>query len=126
MAVTPSHVNTPPPLTSLGPLSAVTLVRLLAGILLLTGCASYPSRTSGALRDFRSGHFLSSAEAYVDEDLTGSGFLSGAEAGTVALAAGSWEQAIEYFEGAANAAGYLDERGALSRDNLVENPIKNS
>ncbi|MFT5463032.1 MAG: hypothetical protein ACI8QS_001917 [Planctomycetota bacterium] len=97
------------------------LVRLLAGILLLTGCASYPARTSGALRDFRSGHFLSSAEAYVDEDLTGSGFLSGAEAGTVALAAGSWEQAIEYFEGAANAAGYLDERGALSRDNLVEN-----
>ena len=103
-------------------ITPATLLPLALGAspLLLGGCASYVSRTAGALNDFQVGRLASSQEAFSDVDRTESEFLSGAEAGTVALAAGDWEAAIALFERAAKASQDLEERGAVGADKLSE------
>jgi len=75
-----------------------------------TSCASYTERTSAALNDFRSGQFGPALHAYADVEEIGSSFLSGAEAGTVALTAGDWDAALLQFGLAAQAVSVLEDR----------------
>ena len=67
-----------------------TLARVLSGVLLLplVSCASYTQRVAGAMSAFQAGNFDQAAEAFRDEERTDSEFLSGAESGTSAWAAG--------------------------------------
>ena len=74
----------------------VAFAALLA--VLPAGCQSYSGRTEDALSDFREGQLAGAEAQFADSDFTGSEFLSGAEAGTVASAAGRWEAAIGHFD----------------------------
>lgn len=95
------------------------LRRLACGVLCLAAsCASYPERTSGALRDFSSGQHAAALERYRDPDVTGSPFLSGVEAGTVALTAGRWEDALTAFSAAAELVRELEQEALLSPESL--------
>ena len=89
-------------------------------LLLTAGCRSYSERTDGAYRAFRGGRFDAAVSSYADTDVTGSTFLSGAEAGTVALAAGDWEGAIMHLDRAADAAQELEERALAGAGALAE------
>jgi len=90
-------------------------------VLVLTcGCASYPHRTAQAFADFQGGHFDRALAQYGDEDVVKSAFLSGAEAGTVALTAGDWEVALGHLHYAADAAEDLEGRALAGRDRLAE------
>ena len=86
----------------------------------VVGCASYPERTAGALRAFQSGQFEEAMLSFGDPETTGSEFLSGAEAGTAALAAGDWEQARLHFDRAAAASADIEGRALLGPDALAE------
>lgn len=92
----------------------------LALVALITGCASYTERTAGALHDFERGHFDEAYRAFSDVEEVGSSFLSGAEAGMVALTAGHWEQAREQFHLAAQASRDIEGRAAASPEELGE------
>lgn len=101
------------------------LARVLACAALLTaavgnGCASYTERTSSALHDFQGGHFEAALAAYSDADEVGSEFLSGAEAGTVALVAGAWEKALQHYGRAVAAARDIEERALVGPAALGE------
>jgi hypothetical protein len=85
-----------------------------------TSCASYTERTAGALADFQSGHFERAEREYSDEDEIGSAFLSGAEAGTVALTAGEWDKALEYFGRAVLAVRDVEGRALAGPERLGE------
>ena len=93
---------------------------ILALGLLAAGCASYPDRMSRALDDFRSGHFEGALEVWGDASEVGSGFLSGAESGTVALAAGRWDEAQAHFQRAVDAARDIEGRALAGADRLGE------
>lgn len=95
-------------------------LRSLALATLVSGCASYTERTAGALHDFERGHFDEAFLAYSNVEDVGSSFLSGAEAGTVALTAGHWEQAREQFLLAALASKDIEGRAAASPEELGE------
>jgi len=88
----------------------------LASLLLLASCASYPQRTEAALADFSRGHFDSAMATYGDTSVTDSPFLSGAEAGMVALVAGDWATALEELQKAAAESRDLEERALVSVD----------
>jgi hypothetical protein len=92
--------------------SSFRLPSLGALLLLVSACASYPERTDTALRDFERGHMSNAIDAFQDVRTTGSEFLSGVEAGTVALAAGEWDVAIEQL-GRAHYVVEDAERSAL-------------
>lgn len=85
-----------------------------------TACASYTERTAGALHDFRRGQFERALEAYSDREEIGSDFLSGAEAGTVAMTAGNWDQALEHFGRAVAAVRDIEERALAGPERLGE------
>ena len=91
-----------------------------AGPALAAGCASYPERTREALHDFQRGHLDQAMEAYHDVETTGSAFLSGAEAGTVALAAGRWDDALEHLGRAAAVTSDLEGRALVGTERLTE------
>lgn len=95
---------------------------LTAGLVLALGtsCASYPERTADALRDFQGGHFAAAIEAFANADEVGSEFLSGAEAGTVALTAGDWEQAKLLFGRAVDAVRDIEGRALAGPERLGE------
>lgn len=93
---------------------------LVAAAGLLASCASYADRTEDALRDFRSGAFSASAEAYADQDVTKSAFLSGAESGTAWFTAGEWGTARQAFESAERASYDIEERALVSANDLGE------
>lgn len=99
-----------------------------AWVLLFLGasCASYPERTEGALRAFRSGDLERAATLYANEETTGSRFLSGAEAGMAAFSAGDWGSARRYFERAAAESRGLEDRGLLAPDRLGESLLRNA
>jgi len=100
-----------------------TLPRLALGLALVAnalGCASYSSRTENALEGFRRGDIELAAEDYADEDVTGSEFLSGAEAGTVLFAAGRFDEARRAFEGAEARVKELEDRALVSVSDLSE------
>lgn len=83
-------------------------------------CASYPDRTAAALGDFQRGHFASALSAYEDPKTTNSPFLAGAEAGTVALAAGEWDGAIRNLSKAVAAVDRMEHSAAISPESLGE------
>lgn len=89
-------------------------------LFLVAGCASYPERTAEALHDFQRGHFAKSMEAYGDIDKVGSGFLSGAEAGMVALTAGNWEAALAHLHLAAGAVEDIEGRALVGTERFGE------
>ncbi len=86
----------------------------------LASCASYGERVGGALADFEAGNFQPAIEAFSDKSRTDSTFLSGAEAGMVALVAGDWERAIQELSRAASISDELADRGPLSVSGGVE------
>ncbi len=100
------------------PTSLVFAVAL--GLQLLGACRSYSDRTARALSDFESGRFEAAREQFADPDVTDSSFLSGAEAGMSALAAGSWEQAQVHFDAAAAAVVRHEERALLGAEAVGE------
>jgi hypothetical protein len=83
-------------------------------------CASYTQRTEQALSDFRSGRFEASAAAFADVENTDSEFLSGAEAGMVALTEGDWERARQHLDRAAAAVRSVEERALVSATGATE------
>jgi hypothetical protein len=93
----------------------------LGGALLvcsLASCASYTERTGEALHAFERGRFEESRQMFADHDVTKSQFLSGAEAGTAAMAAGEWELAVQHLGAAAEVTAEFEERGALNPEDL--------
>ena len=93
----------------------------LAVTAFVTGsCASYSARTEKALRDFQGGQFARSSEVFGDEEEIGSAFLSGVEAGTVALTAGEWESAQAFLGRAAEASREIEGRALLGAEELGE------
>ncbi len=93
---------------------------LLPTALAFVGCATYPERTSEAFDAFQRGHFEHAALEYADRDVTDSAFLSGAEAGAVALAAGDWDDALDHLHRAADAVEDLERRALVSAASLGE------
>jgi len=91
---------------------------LALAIVLTSACASYPERLSEALENFEAGDFEPAFVFMADE--VDSPFLSGAEAGTVALTAGEWDLARELFERAEIAAKDLEDRAVLGAEPLAE------
>ena len=78
---------------------------LAAGV---SSCATYRDRTDAALRDFQAGRFSQAEEEFGDPGATTSEFLAGAEAGTVALTDGRWEEAIRWFDRAGACVAELE------------------
>jgi len=88
--------------------------------LLAASCATYPQRTAGALGDFQGGRFDSALAGYADPEAVGSEFLSGAEAGTVAMTAGDWEGSLFHLHRAAAASRDIERRALASPEELGE------
>lgn len=99
-----------------------SLAVLGAAVLLLLGvaCASYPARTESALREFQTGRLSEALASYENPKTTGAPFLAGAEAGTVALTAGEWDQAITNFTKAAQVVEAIERSALISPENLGE------
>lgn len=87
---------------------------------LLASCATYADRTRDAFHDFQSGHLDRALEAFGDTDTTGSPFLSGAEAGTAALTAGRWDEALEHLHAAEEDLERIDDRAVIGPANFSE------
>jgi hypothetical protein len=92
----------------------------VAACLSSLACASYPDRTHRAFDDFQGGEFSRAQQIYEDPQTTGSPFLTGAESGTVALAAGNWDGAIKDFSGAADFVKELEDSALISPESLGE------
>lgn len=99
---------------------ARTRFATLAIVVSSLGCASYPVRTQAALRDFERGQLSQAVDAFKDPKTTGSAFLSGAEAGMVALAAGEWDLAIEFLNRAVDAVDDVERSALISPESLGE------
>jgi len=82
--------------------------------LLLAACASYPQRTAEAYTAFESGRLEAAVKLYSDPRTTGSDFLGGAEAGSVAFAAGDWDGALAHFRAAHAAVKSFEDRALVS------------
>jgi hypothetical protein len=67
----------------------------------LAACVSYPDRTVDAMAAFENGRLANAQDLFAMEETTGSPFLRGAEAGTVALARGQWAAALTELGAAA-------------------------
>jgi hypothetical protein len=104
------------------PLTEPTLViaSFLLGPAPLVGCVSYTERTASAQRDFQGGRFAEALAAYADPERTGSPFLAGAEAGTVALTMGDWEAALLHYSKAAEAVREVESRALAGPERLAE------
>ena len=89
---------------------------LAAGV---SSCATYRDRTDAALRDFEAGRFSQAEEEFGDPEATTSEFLAGAEAGTVALTDGRWEEAVRWFERAGASVAELEAQGLLDPGSLA-------
>ena len=92
----------------------------LALVLFAASCTTYPQKTSRALGDFQRGHFGPALEAYSDPEFAGSRFLSGAEAGTVALTAGRWDDALEQLHRSSEFVADFERRALLGADAVLE------
>jgi hypothetical protein len=84
------------------------------------GCQSYSGRTQSALSDFREGQFETAEVQFADTEFTGSDFLSGAEAGTAASAAGRWEAAIGHFDKAVAKVSEFEEEMIADPERAME------
>lgn len=96
--------------------------RLVATVLCLASasCATYPERTQLAYADFERGRLSQAYDAYTSRKTTGSEFLSGAEAGTVALADGRWDDAVQQFGRAMSVVEDAEREALLSAGNLED------
>lgn len=83
-------------------------------------CATYPQRTELAYAEFERGHLSQAYDAYTSRKTTGSEFLSGAEAGTVALADGRWDDAVQQFERAMSVVEDVENEALLAPGNLED------
>ena len=83
-------------------------------------CASYSDRTHRAFDDFQGGELARAQQIYEDPQTTGSPFLTGSEAGTVALAAGNWDGAIKDFSAAADFVKEIEDSALISPESLGE------
>jgi uncharacterized protein len=95
----------------------------LAGVLLVgvcVSCRSYSDRTSAALADFQRGELQRALKAYEDPETTGCRFLAGAEAGTVALAAGDWDAAARDLTAASDEVEEIEAKALISPESLGE------
>lgn len=86
----------------------------------IASCQSYNDRVAGAVEAYRGGNFELAEQRFKDESMTGSAFLSGAEAGMSAFSDGRFEDALLHFEAARRAAKDVGERAALGVTNLSE------
>lgn len=93
---------------------------LLWLLLVLPACATYPERTARGLEAFRAGRLDEAVTLYSDRDFTRSEFLAGAEAGTVAMAAGDWERAIAELDRAAARVREHEDRALISVESAGE------
>jgi hypothetical protein len=91
-----------------------------AALAVLPACATYPQRTAAAMWEFEHGNFAAAEESYADTDVTGSAFLSGAEAGMAAMAAGDWAAALEHLQRAVDEAREIEDRALVSATDLGE------
>ena len=94
-----------------------SLLAVLAAVL-AASCASYPQRAAAALDAFQRGHFEDASAEF--GETTDSDFLAGAEAGTVALAAGDWEGALRHLQRAGEAVKDIEDRALVSASSLSE------
>jgi len=92
----------------------------LAACLSSLACMSYPDRTQKAFGEFQGGELSRAQDAYENPETTGSPFLAGAEAGTVALAAGNWDGAIKDFSSAADFVKEVENSALISPESLGE------
>ncbi len=83
-------------------------------------CQSYNDRVAGAVDAYRRGNFELAEQRFQDESMTGSAFLSGAEAGMSAFSDGRFEDALGHFQAAERATKDVEERAALGVTNLTE------
>lgn len=111
-------MTSPCPTSNRAPLRSALLG--LAAVSALSGCASYTERTSGALSAFRSGQFDAAVGRFEDTEVTGSVFLSQAEAGMVSLVAGDWSAARKYLGEAARLSDEFADAGPLDPESVVE------
>jgi hypothetical protein len=95
--------------------SAATALAVLA-----LSCASYPERTHRAFSDFQRGQLTKALAAYEDPHTTQSPFLTGAESGTVALAAGNWDAAVKNLSSAAKEVEAVERSALISPESLGE------
>lgn len=93
---------------------------LLAVLVPLAACATYPQKTAKALTSFEAGRFDAALADYSDPDTTGSDFLRRAEAGMVALTAGDWERAQSELQAAAGTVQDIEERALVGPEQLGE------
>src|SRR5438477_12761180 len=70
-------------------------LQLTTAALFGLACSSYPARTESALAEFQRGELTKALASFEDPNTTGSPFLAGAEAGSVALTAGEWDHAVQ-------------------------------
>lgn len=96
------------------------LVAMLLALASLTSCASYPERTEAAFRAFQSGQLSAALEAYTDPKTTGSEFLTAAESGMVALAAGNWDTAIQRLSEAADDSKAYEDQALINPESAGE------
>ncbi|MFT4647367.1 MAG: hypothetical protein ACI9X4_000578 [Glaciecola sp.] len=103
-------------------LDTPTLKRVLLSFVatLLVSCATYVEKTSEAMGAFRNGQFDRAEELFSDEDRTGSTFLSGAEAGLVALTAGDFDSAVLHLTAAAAYSEEAENASLVDPESLVE------
>jgi len=95
-------------------------VVLALALALFASCASYPERTEAAFRAFRSGQLPSALEAYSDPKTTGSEFLTAAESGMVALAAGDWDAAIRQLSAASDVSKSYEDAALINPESAGE------
>lgn len=108
------------PLPTGRPLSKLFLWTLCLGS---ASCVSYNDKTHEALEAFRGGHLEAAEEAFSDEDVTGSAFLSGVEAGSVAMAAGRFEAAVGHFTKAARTVSDLESEALLDPEAMARSML---
>jgi hypothetical protein len=101
-------------------LQSLQRVACVAACLSSVACMSYPDRTHRAFDDFQAGQLSRAQQIYEDPQTTGSPFLTGAEAGTVALAAGNWDGAIKDFSAAADFVKEIEDSALISPESLGE------
>ena len=96
----------------------ITLPFSLCWPLLLASCATYSDRTGGALLDFEDARFIQAEQVFEDIDYTHSPFLSGAEAGLIALTDGRYQAAIDHFQVAFDEVRDLEEAALVDPESL--------
>lgn len=92
----------------------------LLGLAGTSGCSTYNQRVEAPIRAFERGQFDSAAAQFSDPSVTGSAFLSGAEAGMAAFVGGRFSDALGHLHDAEDAASRTEERALLGVESLGE------